>query len=247
MGCPIVGTEYDNAVYLGNQLNPYAVLFQAKSTEISSCTINEDTRVIYCSAFAWCVSLRDIVIPENVLSIGSNAFMNCNSLKTFTIPSNVANLGREMFANCTLLESIEVAADNAYYSDIDGVLFNKDQTVLICYPCGKTETSYEVPVGTVEITSYAFFGNGSLVNIVIPEGAASIGDSAFSDCIALTHLTLPNSITHIGDYVFQRCNSFTIAYNGTVAEWENIAKGSEWDLSTTAYVIQCTDGDITKE
>jgi len=51
---------YDNALYLGNKSNPYLVLVKAKNTSIASCTIHEDTRVIYRFAFRDCASLTSV-------------------------------------------------------------------------------------------------------------------------------------------------------------------------------------------
>ena len=52
--------EYDNAYYLGNDNNPYLVLVEAKLTDITSCTINENTKIVYNSAFFQCSSLTRI-------------------------------------------------------------------------------------------------------------------------------------------------------------------------------------------
>lgn len=72
--------EYDNALYLGNESNKYVVLVKAKNSDISSCNINENTKIIYNEAFKRCKNLKNIVIPENIISISSNAFEGCNNL-----------------------------------------------------------------------------------------------------------------------------------------------------------------------
>lgn len=72
--------EYDNGYYLGNENNPFAVLIKAKTTSITSCTIHNNTKIIYYSAFDGCSSLTSIVITDSVTSIGSYAFRNCSSL-----------------------------------------------------------------------------------------------------------------------------------------------------------------------
>lgn len=112
------------------------------------------------------------------------------------------------------LVNIHVSANNPYLSSLDGVLFNKDKSRLITYPCYATRTSYSVPEGVREIGNYAFCKAEYLKDIDIPEGVISIGDKAFwgaknvcfkntfslSNPIALDWL--PYSLEHIGDSAF---------------------------------------------
>ncbi len=73
--------EYNNALYLGNQDNPYVVLIKAKSKDISSCVINENCKCILSEAFSGCTDLTNISIPNNITCICSNAFEGCNNLQ----------------------------------------------------------------------------------------------------------------------------------------------------------------------
>ena len=75
--------EYDNCYYLGNDENPYLVLIKARDTSVTSCTINENTKIILDDAFYYCTSLTSITIPDSVTSIGSYAFWGCDSLAIY--------------------------------------------------------------------------------------------------------------------------------------------------------------------
>ena len=46
--------EYDSALYLGNQSNPYLVLVKVKDTNITNCTIHSNTKFIHQKAFFNC-------------------------------------------------------------------------------------------------------------------------------------------------------------------------------------------------
>ena len=72
--------EYDNAYYLGNDLNPYLVLVKAKDTSITSCEIHPDTRFIHSWAFYDCEALMSVVIPGGIVSIGAYSFADCDAL-----------------------------------------------------------------------------------------------------------------------------------------------------------------------
>ena len=97
------------------------------------------------SAFYDCVSLASVTLPEGLESIGDYAFKYCESLATIVIPSSVTAIGTGCFSECTSLTAIVVAAGNAEYTAVDGVLYSADRTALFCYPEGKPEASFTVP------------------------------------------------------------------------------------------------------
>ncbi len=99
---------YDNGKYLGNVNNPYMVLIGAINTDITSCTIHEDTKFISGGAFSDCDNLTSIEIPDGVTSIGSSAFSGCDNLTSIEIPDGVTSIGRWAFNNCQKLTSIEI-------------------------------------------------------------------------------------------------------------------------------------------
>ena len=189
-GCNnLVGNEYDNAYYLGNDQNPYLLLLRAKSTTITSCTIHKDTRFIYDSAFRDCTSLTSVTIPDSVTSIGDWAFRECTSLTSVTIPDSVTSICSRAFAYCTSLTSILVDNDNTAYQSIDGNLYSKDGNTLIAYAIGKIEESFTIPDSVTSIGKWAFFECTSLRSVTIGDSVTSIGDHAFSNCTSLASVT----------------------------------------------------------
>ena len=98
--------EYNNGLYLGNSNNPYMVLVEAKSKDITSYEINGKCKIIYPSVFAGASKLKRITIPDSVTSVGSDAFLNCTSLASITIPDSVTSIGKSVFAYCKSLKTI---------------------------------------------------------------------------------------------------------------------------------------------
>lgn len=100
--------EYDNALYLGSDTNPYLALIKAKSTDITSCNINANTKIICSSAFNYCSGLATITIPDSVTSIGSSAFYCCRNLTNVTIPNSVISIGSRAFEDCSSFTVITI-------------------------------------------------------------------------------------------------------------------------------------------
>lgn len=142
-----------------------------------------------------------------VTHISSGAFENCSRLKTIEIPVSIKTIGDSAFVGCSSLKSINVDPDNRYYKSVDGNLYSKDGTVLICYAQGKKERSFTIPDGVTTIASGAFYGCESLEKVVIPDGVTNIEKNAFRACSSLKSIDIPSSITHIEDYAFAECQS----------------------------------------
>ena len=178
-------------------------------TSLTSITIPNSVMEIGSSAFSGCSSLTSITIPNSVTEIGVYAFKGCTSLTSITIPNSVTNIGDSTFWGCSSLTAIYVAVDNKNYTSVNGVLFNKDKTALICYPAGKTDKSYNITNSVTSIGDYAFNGCSSLTSVTIPNSVTEIGGSAFVGCASLKSITMPNSVTSIGDMAFYKCSSLT--------------------------------------
>ena len=227
-----INVASDNNYYSGNN----GVLFNKEKTELIRYPEGK--------------SQTSYTIPNSVTSIGDWAFYGCSGLTSITIPDSVTSIGGLAFQDCTNLTSINVASGNNYYSDNNGVLFNKKKTALIRYPEGKSQTSYTIPNSVTSIGNYAFFYCTGLTSIMIPNSVTSIGYmafygctgltsiaipnsvtsirfSAFEDCTGLTSITIPNSVTSIGDWAFRDCTGLKdVYYTGSKDEWEAISIGA---------------------
>ena len=159
------------------------------------------------AAFKNCTSLTSVTIPNSVTSIGAFAFNGCTSLTSVTIPDSVTSIETLAFDGCTGLTSITVAPDNPAYVSENGIVMNKQRTVLICYPAGKKERQFTIPNSVTSIGDRAFKNCTNLASVTIPDSVTSIGEGAFEDCTSLTSVTIPNSVTSIGDWAFKSCTN----------------------------------------
>ena len=167
-------------------------------------SVKEGTRIICDTAFFFCGSLFEIVIPSSVTSIGDWAFSFCSSLIYISIPKSVIYLNGNPFAEWN--GKLECLSPNFVYED--DVLFNKDKSRIISFRNQNIE-SYVIPSSVTSIGDRAFYGCSSLSEIVIPSSVTSIGDRAFYGCSSLSEIVIPSCVTSIGNGAFYGCHSLS--------------------------------------
>ncbi len=147
-----------------------------------------------------------------VTGIGNDVFWECTNATSVTIPAGVTSMGANPFDSnrwdrrSSLLSISVDAANPAYCSSPDGVVFNRERTCLVSYP-GAKAGGYAIPGGVTTIGEAAFAGCYNLTSVTIPNSVTSIGDAAFGACSALRDVTIPGGVTNIGDAAFWRCAS----------------------------------------
>lgn len=131
-------------------------------------------------ALAYCSNITSLHLPNSLKSIGNESFAHCSSLNNLQIPAATISIGTQAFLECTNMLAFVVDSNNKYYSSLNGVLFNKDYSLLIRCPGAICE--YSIPDFVREIESKAFYRSPYLTHLDIPASVSSIGEEAFSGC-----------------------------------------------------------------
>lgn len=94
----------------------------------------------------------EYIIPDGIEEIWNKAFYGCK-ISSIYIPKSVVRIGAKAFSECRNLTTIDIDEANPCYCSVDGVLYNKDKTILIQSPAGKT-IQY-IPESVTEIATNA--------------------------------------------------------------------------------------------
>ncbi len=146
-------------------------------------------------------------IKDGVEWVSSYQIRNSPDIKKVIIPASVTNIYKRAFGHSILLEEFSVSEENKNYSSVDGVLFNKDKTELVLYPCAKKDEEYTVPEGVTSIGEKAFRFASNLKKVVLPDSVTVIENQAFSFCENLGEISLGSGVKKIENSAFLRCDS----------------------------------------
>lgn len=105
-------------------------------------------------------------MPEGVTE-GYRFFEEC-PIEHLSLPASLENTETRDYFNLRYLEDISVAEGSENYSSVDGVLFNKDKTVLIKYPQAKSGEAYSVPDGVQSFDGSSTFYNAGFTSLSLP-------------------------------------------------------------------------------
>lgn len=187
-------------------------------SSLTSVALPDGLDTIARALFSSCLSLPSISIPESVVSIGEDAFYRCDSLKQVFVSRHVSDIGKEAFAECCSLKSIDVDHDNAYYKSVDGVLFNASKNILLQYPAGKEDETYQVPGSVTVLERNSFAGAAHLQHVDVPLSVSVIGELAFYRCSGLRSFTVPSNVTAVQPWTFAECIELQTVTMGSSVE-----------------------------
>lgn len=161
--------------------------------------------VIGPDAFTNCLKLEGITIPESVKSIQNSGMHNCNELTAINLPTSLEEIIGNPFEACQNLARFAISEDNTYFATVDGVLYDKGITRLICVPT-KKDGNFTVPDNIEIIDDRAFDGCG-FTSVILPSSLKVIPRGLFMHCRSLTSIEIPPSVEEIVDEAFRGCSA----------------------------------------
>jgi hypothetical protein len=137
----------------------------------------------------------------------------CGLTGEYTVPATVISINPGAFIG-SLLTSILVDPQNEYFSSVNGMLFNKNQTTLVQCPVGVSGAiSFPVTVTSLDFDSLEYCGR--ITSVSIPASVTSIGGNAFYDCSSVTSFTVDPqnpSFSSVNGVLFNKTQTSLVFY-----------------------------------
>lgn len=180
------------------------------SSKITELIIPQNITSIGEGAYANSRDLLSVVFPSTIEKIEDWAFLDCKSLKSVNIPNSVKTLGTGVFSGCSSLEVVSLSS-------------RLEKIPLLCFSSAQHLTSIDIPSSVTLIE----FG-------------------AFRECLSLRDVNIPNSVRNIGEKAFSDCSQLNISYGGTRDDWKRLLLTGGNIFLHTRYICVCIDGIIKK-
>lgn len=178
------------------------------------------------SAFYRLKSLKSVVLPDTVTSIGDYAFMY-SSVESVDIPYGVTSIGKGCFSYTKLTEiiipdSVTTIGYEAYSqcASVRKLTLSNSLTTIpsYCFYGLQMVQSIIIPEGVESIDVYAFASHYYLNTLQLPTTLRKIGNGAFQSGSYLTAVDIPEGVESIGDWAFSGNSALkNVAISSTVS------------------------------
>lgn len=157
-----------------------------------------------------------------------SSFKQFPSLKRLELPATVKKVEIAEIEN---LQEVVVDKGNTEFSTEDGVLFNKQKTVLLSFPRRRDVKEYLIPDGVQQIAEKAFYDQPFIEEIVFPDSTIAIEKKAFANCGSLREVHLGKNIKKIGieSFAYTAIERFVLTPNARFVNQHT------WDGKTPFY------------
>ena len=189
--------------------------------------------------------ITKIIIPESIISIGNGTFSDLYGLEEITIPKSVKSIGYNVFEGCNYLTKINVDSDNPNYCSDEGILYNKNKTILVNYPPGIEDTTFNCSEILEKIDNYSFYKNKYLGTIHLSKSIKYIGEQAFGDS-ELTEIYFKDDPPYIADNAFLYL-FITVYYPKNNNNWKSIVDSKKNYSSFEIDFVAVEDDEEGKE
>ena len=140
--------------------------------------------------YSYANAITAVTLENGVTAIGAHSLRQLTAINTpLALPRSL-----EKIRSCALymahFSAFTVDAENTAFTAENGVLYNKDMTTLIAYPCGSAQISYVAPTSVQKISAYAFSSVKSLktADFSAATNLSQVGQQAFESASSVNTL-----------------------------------------------------------
>ncbi len=149
------------------------------------------------------IKTNELRLLETTKSINRNSFWNCVGIKKIVFPKTLIDIGYNPFIGCA---NIHFESHSDKFKVVDDVLYNKDKTVLICYPSWKAIGDIHLLDSVITLERGAFSGCNKMTSIHL-HNVNIINKSCFTNCVSLSKVYCSDFISYVGEWAFAYCKN----------------------------------------
>ncbi len=169
-----------------------------------------------------------INVPDSVKYISSDGFYGKWKLEKINIGKGLEDIDPDAFSYCGNLTEINISEQNPYLTSINGVVYNKDATILLVYPSGQGDKFF---VPDHVLNADVLFDKLYYSNLDIDFSENSKVFKRIDNVIYSADITkifkcgydkegdydMPDTVTTLHEYAFNNCllSSITVSENVT--------------------------------
>ena len=190
--------DKDDIDYIKESLTSLEIL----DLSMTDLTVIPDRSFAYYEPLSANTTLKRVILPATVTTVGEAAFANCSALETLFL-DNVQNIGKWAFEGCTSLRDVRLG--------------NKLETISEAAFTGCTSLqTIEIPATVHELPDFLFADCEKLEQVTLPNSMTSIGECAFVGCLSLKGIDIPTNVTVIREETFDGCKNlqYVTLHNG---------------------------------
>lgn len=223
--------------------------------------ISKNIKSIAFDCFQGCDNLTEIVIDENnpylkyengiiytkdgktVIAVIKNIVASLDEIKLSSSLEEYGNL----FIEQDIIYNNFVIENSNILKTIDGVLYSKNGEILLKYPNGSKNETFNCPKSVKKVNEHAFVNVDNLKTVILPKSITSIGYRAFENCTRLNNINIPENINVlelIKNNVFQNCPNLYMKLDAKYSENLTYAYNDKYDSYTCVNFDNCSDEHI---
>ena len=149
------------------------------------------------------ISSERLVLLDGIKTINRNSFWNCNGIKTIVLPESLIDIGYNPFVGCS---NIRFESHSHRFKVIDEVLYNFDESKIICYPAWKAVGHIKLKESVIVLERGAFSGCNQMTDLDL-HNVNTVNKSCFTNCSSLKRLYCSDLVTYVGEWAFAYCSS----------------------------------------
>lgn len=162
------------------------------------------------------IKSKRLELLEGIKTINRNSFWNCKGIEIIVFPESLNDIGYNPFVGCS---NIHFESKTQYYQVVDGVLYNKDMSKIVCCPAWKAVGAIHIPESVITLERGAFSGCEAMTEIYL-YNVNIVNKSCFTNCTNLKKLYCSDLVTYVGEWAFAYCESLeeVSVHKGTIID-----------------------------